>query len=78
MIVGVNIKGNIREKNVRRKIMVKIKSDVERILDKIEGEIKTAKGFKNTCSLKIAKEYFEGKEKALDDTKTWIQENILT
>ena len=55
--------------------MVKIKNDVERILDKIEGELETAQGYQEPFA--ESSEYFEGKEKALDDLKTWIQENIL-
>jgi hypothetical protein len=78
MIVGVNISVIIREKEEaktqRRLLMVKTKSDVEKILDKIEGEIQTAK---TSCVWGVESEYWEGKEQALSDLKTWIQENIL-
>jgi len=53
------------------------KSEVERILDKIEGEyITTTKEISNreNDSDKI---YFAGKQKALRDLKTWIKENIV-
>jgi len=54
------------------------KSEVERILDKIEGEIQTAKKWNDiyTCEMED-RQYYAGKEKALDDLKTWIQENIV-
>jgi hypothetical protein len=60
-------------KTQRRLLMGKTKSDVERILDKIEGEEKTAKKYKNmldSVGSKGDKRYFEGKEQALSDLKT--------
>lgn len=53
------------------------KTDVKKILDKIEGEIKTAKKMQKVNWVSGAgKRYYEGKDIALDDLKTWIQENI--
>ena len=61
--------------------MLKTKSDVQRILDKIEGEIETIKktGFISKDPLAPPTEegiYYEGKDTALNDIKTWIKENI--
>jgi len=54
------------------------KSDVKRILDKIEGEMQTAKKFrKKYHEDEWDRNYFSGGIKKLDDLKTWIQENIV-
>ena len=58
--------------------MVKTKSDVQRILDKIEGEMGTAEEFEKKYEKYSGNyDYFYGKKIAFRDLKTWIQENIL-
>jgi len=60
----------------------KTKTDVEQIMDKIDGEIKCANNSSQYSMYKEfgedtkKREYFEGKQKALEDLKTWINENI--
>jgi len=54
----------------------KTKTDVEKIMDKIDGEIETADEYIRSISDMEDKRYFQGKEQALEDLKTWIQENI--
>jgi len=53
----------------------KTKTDVKKILDKIDGEIETAKKYSQQVA-DIGRSYFGGKYAALRDLKTWIQENI--
>jgi hypothetical protein len=52
------------------------KSDVERILDKIDDKIETTKQIFGE-SLVTERDYFLGEGRALRDLKTWIQENIV-
>jgi len=54
----------------------KTKTDVEQIMDKIDGEIETADRYKRSLSARGDKRYFGGKKQSLSDLKTWINENI--
>jgi len=52
------------------------KTDIEKIIDKIDGEMKTAKEWNHSVASYEDRNYYWGKEKALADLKTWINENI--
>jgi hypothetical protein len=77
MIVGVNISVIIREKEEaktqRRLLMVKTKSDVERILDKIDGEKECA--IKSNMGIKIDEIVF--KDILTSDTPEILLEKII-
>jgi len=51
--------------------------NIKKIMDKIDGEIETADEYIRSISDMEDKRYFQGKEQALEDLKTWIQENII-
>ena len=60
--------------------MSKSKSNVERILGKIKGEIYTAEKYADTIrnsDIHIEENYFDGKVKFGKDIETWITENII-
>jgi len=50
-----------------------MKTILEQITDKIDSELKVAKDYKRMYPDYV---YYEGKEVALNDLKTWIQNNI--
>ena len=55
----------------------KTKTNIKKIIDKIDGKIKTAKKMQTVNYVsEEGKQYYSGKQIALEDLKTWIQENI--